>query len=103
MTKNKSSQDKAKSTVHRTSDFSPRFQQERDWWNKQKSNKASKVFKLVKAVEQDPFHGLGKPEPLKYVGADTWSRRIDLEHRLVYRVHSNYIEFIACRYHYNAK
>lgn len=49
---------------------------------------------------QDPFQGIGKPEPLKYLGEDLWSRRIDLEHRLVYRVGNEQVDFLACRYHY---
>ena len=48
----------------------------------------------------DPFHGVGKPEPLKYMDADIWSRRINLEHRLVYRVGQAQIDFLAGRYHY---
>lgn len=48
----------------------------------------------------DPFQGIGKPEPLKYLDADVWSRRIDLEHRLIYLVGSTQIDFLACRFHY---
>ena len=48
----------------------------------------------------DPFQGIGKPEPLKYLDADIWSRRIDLEHRLIYRVRETQIDFVACRFHY---
>ena len=43
----------------------------------------------------DPFQGIGKPEPLKYLDADIWSRRIDLEHRLIYRVSEAQIDFVA--------
>ena len=49
---------------------------------------------------QNPFEGIGKPEPLKYLDADIWSRRIDLEHRLVYRLGNTQIDFLCCRYHY---
>ena len=48
----------------------------------------------------DPFQGIGKPEPLKYLDEDSWSRRIDLEHRLIYRVSETQIDFVACRFHY---
>ena len=48
----------------------------------------------------DPFKGIGKPEPLKYIASDTWSRRIDLEHRLVYKVKNNCVYFLQARYHY---
>lgn len=49
---------------------------------------------------RDPFHGIGKPEPLKYLGANVWSRRITEEHRLVYLVRDERIDFLACRHHY---
>ena len=49
---------------------------------------------------KDPFSGIGKPEPLKFLDPDTWSRRIDLEHRLVYRVRAERIDFLKARYHY---
>lgn len=55
---------------------------------------------LITAVMQDPFEGISKPEALKYMDANIWSRRIDLEHRLVYRVGNTQIDFLACRYHY---
>ncbi len=49
---------------------------------------------------KEPFSGIGKPEPIKYLDPDTWSRRIDLEHRLVYRVSHERIDFLMARYHY---
>jgi toxin YoeB len=55
---------------------------------------------LADILDGDPFVGIGKPEPLKYAGANTWSRRIDLEHRLVYQVDGNRILFLQARYHY---
>ncbi len=48
----------------------------------------------------DPFSGLGKPEPLKYLDSNVWSRRITLEHRLVYRVGNERVDFLQVRYHY---
>ena len=51
-------------------------------------------------LDGDPFKGIGKPEPLKYIASDTWSRRIDLEHRLVYKVKNNRVYFLQARYHY---
>lgn len=51
-------------------------------------------------LDGDPFKGLGKPEPLKYIQPDIWSRRIDQEHRLVYKVSSNFVYFLQARYHY---
>ena len=47
-----------------------------------------------------PFEGLGKPEALRFELSGFWSRRIDLEHRLIYRIKDNTIEIISCRFHY---
>jgi toxin YoeB len=55
---------------------------------------------LVMDVMRTPFGGIGKPELLKYMDSDTSSRRIDLEHRLVYRVRGDRVDVLACRYHY---
>jgi toxin YoeB len=52
------------------------------------------------AVLADPFVGIGKPEPLRFAQAGCWSRRINQEHRLVYRVRADQIEFVQARYHY---
>lgn len=49
---------------------------------------------------RDPFTGLGKPEPLKYLGSDVWSRRLTQEHRLVYVVGAARIDFLQARFHY---
>ena len=54
----------------------------------------------LEAVMRDPFGGVGNPEPLKYLGTDIWSRRITQEHRLVYVVSADRIDFIQARYHY---
>jgi toxin YoeB len=56
---------------------------------------------LVEAVMRDPFDGIGKPEPLKYLDANTWSRRITEEHRLVYEVYQDRVKFLQARFHYS--
>ncbi len=61
---------------------------------------ALRLLELVEAVVRDPFEGLGKPEPLKYLGPDLWSRRLTNEHRLVYRVLDDRVDFLQGRYHY---
>lgn len=61
---------------------------------------AAKALKLIEAARRNPFEGEGKPEPLKDLGSDTWSRRITLEDRLVYRVTSTGIDVLQARYHY---
>jgi toxin YoeB len=59
-----------------------------------------RAFDLVEAVLRDPFKGIGKPEPLKHLGAGVWSRRLTQEHRLVYLVSDDRIDFLQARYHY---
>lgn len=80
--------------------FTSTFREQLAWWYKKDRNKVNKILDLVEVICQQPFKGIGKPEPLKYLEANTWSRRIDLEHRLVYRVKDNRIYFLQCRYHY---
>lgn len=61
---------------------------------------ATKVMKLLEDIRRHPFEGLGKPEPLKPMGGNTWSRRITQEHRLVYQVDGDTVMLLQCRYHY---
>lgn len=63
-------------------------------------NIAIRVLDLVEAVMRDPFEGVGKPEPLRHVLEGCWSRRITQEHRLVYRIADERIDFLQARYHY---
>jgi toxin YoeB len=70
------------------------------WWVETDRKLALRVLDLVDAVLRDPFGGIGKPEPLRAMGADVWSRRITQEHRLVYRVLDERIDFLQARYHY---
>jgi len=61
---------------------------------------AFRIFDLMEAVLREPFAGIGKPEPLKYMYPGCWSRRVTQEHRLVYRVSGNYVYFLQAKYHY---
>jgi toxin YoeB len=61
---------------------------------------ALRAFDLINAILRDPFAGIGKPEPLKYLTPNTWSRRLTQEHRVVYMVQSDRIDFLQARYHY---
>jgi toxin YoeB len=81
--------------------FTTKFKEDLGWWYKTDAKKAAKILDLVTAVMSEPFTGIGKPEPLKYMEENFWSRRIDLEHRLVYVVNHEQIVFFACRYHYD--
>lgn len=80
--------------------FHPEFREDLRYWVETDRNTALRIFQLIEAVLRDPFRGVGKPEPLRYVLAGAWSRRITLEHRLVYRVSGNRVDFLQARYHY---
>jgi len=80
--------------------FHREFRQDLRYWAETDRKTALRVLDLVEAVLRDPFAGIGKPEPLKYVLAGCWSRRITQEHRLVYRVSHGRIDFLQARYHY---
>jgi toxin YoeB len=70
------------------------------WQNEDKSM-IRKINELIKDIQRTPFDGKGKPEPLKYDLSGFWSRRIDREHRLVYRVEGKDILIFSCKYHYD--
>ena len=70
------------------------------WWVREDRSQALRVMRLIEDIQRDPFKGLGNPEPLKHELSGCWSRRIDREHRLVYRVTDQQIRVLACRYHY---
>jgi toxin YoeB len=80
--------------------FQLEFRQDLRYWVEADRKVALRAFELIEAVLRDPFSGIGKPEPLKYVLAGCWSRRITQEHRLVYRVSGSRIDFLQARYHY---
>ena len=87
-------------SVDRDAIFHPEFRQDVHYWVETDRKVAIRAFELIEAVLRDPFTGIGKPEPLKYVMAGCWSRRITQEHRLVYRVTAGRIDFLQARYHY---
>jgi toxin YoeB len=70
-----------------------------DWTCDDKAT-AKKIKKLITDIEREPYDGLGKPEPLKYGLSGYWSRRIDEEHRLVYKVENDTIVIVSCKGHY---
>ena len=86
--------------VEREAVFHPEFRQDLRYWIETDRKIALRVLELIEAVLRDPFDGIGKPEPLKYVLAGCWSRRITQEHRLVYKVGERRIDFLQARYHY---
>ena len=70
------------------------------YWQQQDKKVLKKINRLIKEIERDPFDGIGEPEPLKYNWSGYWSRRITIEHRLVYKVLDEQILIAQCRYHY---
>ena len=70
------------------------------YWIETDKKLFKKINALIKECQRTPFSGIGKPEPLKHELTGTWSRRIDREHRLVYRVKDGAIEIAQCRHHY---
>lgn len=80
--------------------FHPDFRADLRYWIETDRRIAMRVLELCEAVLRDPFGGIGKPEPLKRELSGTWSRRITQEHRLVYLVQVDRIDFLQARYHY---
>jgi toxin YoeB len=81
--------------------FSPKAVNDINYWKNTNNVKVqSRITQLLESIIQNPFAGLGKPEPLKYNLKGYWSRRIDQEHRLVYEIKNNEIHIISLRGHY---
>jgi toxin YoeB len=80
--------------------FTSPFRDDLIYWVATDRKIALRAFKLVEATLRDPFTGMGKPEPLKHLESNTWSRRLTQEHRIVYRVFDEQIDFLQARYHY---
>ena len=70
------------------------------FWQSQDKKVLKRINDLIKAIQRDAFQGIGDPEPLRHNWAGYWSRRINLEHRLVYIVHDRELQDVQCRYHY---
>ncbi len=72
------------------------------WFRQHNRSCYVKCFDLIREIGQDPRSGTGKPERLKYFDREVWSRRVSLEHRLVYVVYvdEELVEIVACKFHY---
>ena len=70
------------------------------YWQATDKKRLKRINALIKDVERQPFDGLGNPEPLRHNWTGYWSRRIDREHRLVYKITKKTIVIVQCRYHY---
>ena len=80
--------------------FQQEFIEDLRHWVATERRVALRALAIVEAVLRDPFTGIGKPEPLKYLAPDVWSRRLTQEHRIVYLVGDDRIDFLQARYHY---
>ena len=80
--------------------FQPEFVEDLRYWVSTNRKVALRALDLVQAILRDPFTGIGKPEPLKYLPSGTWSRRLTEEHRIVYLVSTGRVDFLQARYHY---
>ena len=85
MTKNKKDQTQPQENKVRDAVFHPEFRED---------------LAYIESIMRDPFTGIGKPEPLKYLDSDAWSRRLTQEHRIVYLISDDRIDFLQARYHY---
>lgn len=71
------------------------------YWQKIDKKRVKKINGLIKEIQRTPFEGSGRPEILKYDLAGYWSRRIDHEHRLIYRIEDNSLQIYSCRFQFD--
>lgn len=71
------------------------------YWQKTDKKMIRKINELIKVISRTPFSGIGKPEPLKHKYKGYWSRRINDEHRLIYKVKDDEVWIAKCRFHYD--
>ena len=90
----------SKTQPRREAVFQPEFIEDLRHWVATERRVALRALIIVEAVLRDPFTGIGKPEPLKYLAPGVWSRRLTQEHRIVYLVGDDRIDFLQARYHY---
>ena len=95
-----SSAGSARAASERETVFHPEFREDLRYWVETDRKVALRAFDLIEAIVRDPFRGIGKPQPLKYLAPNTWSRRLTGEHRLVYLVSHDRLDFLQARYHY---
>jgi toxin YoeB len=86
--------------AQRSSVFEDEFREDLRCWVKTERRVAVRLLEIVESVMRGPFQGIGKPELLKHLGADVWSRRLTQEHRVIYLIQHDAIHFLKARYHY---
>ena len=82
-------------------EFASKGWEDMQYWLKHDAKLLMRIFDLIEAVRRDPFKGIGKPEPLRHQFKGLWSRRINGEHRLIYKVEDGCLVVMACRFHYD--
>ncbi|MCP9820397.1 Txe/YoeB family addiction module toxin [Synechococcus sp. Cruz-9H2] len=80
--------------------FAPKAWKDYLHWQEHDRRMQQRINQLIEAIRREPFSGIGKPEPLKHALAGWWSRRIDGEHRIVYRIEAGDLLIAQLRYHY---
>jgi toxin YoeB len=75
-------------------------QEDRAHWEKTRPKFIERIDQLIEDIKKNPFSGIGKPEPLRFEKSGYWSRRINQEHRLVYKISGEILYIAQCRYHY---
>lgn len=80
--------------------FTPVAFQEFNEWFETNPGLVKRIKILIHDIDRDPFKGIGKPEPLRGNWSGYWSRRIDQEHRLIYKVTDSQIQIVKCKGHY---
>jgi len=80
--------------------FSEKAWEDYLYWQKTDKKLLKRINTLIKDIQREPFEGIGKPEPLKHALSGYWSRRINDEHRIVYRIYQDSLLIAQLRYHY---
>jgi len=80
--------------------FSKNGWEDYTYWSENDKKITKKINKLIKEILRNPFEGTGKPEPLKANLSGLWSRRVTIEHRLVYEIREDELIIHQCKYHY---
>lgn len=82
--------------------YTTQAKEDLNYWMQKNKKIVKRIDQLLADIQLHPFTGIGKPEPLRFERSGYWSRRIDKEHRLVYKVVAGQIYIAQCRYHYGA-
>ncbi len=87
-------------TKHRDAVFHPDFREDLLFWIRTNRKLSIRLLRLIEDIMRDPFDGIGKPEPLKHLDPNTWSRRLTQTDRVVYFVEDDRVTFLQARFHY---